>query len=503
MRAWGVGLLFLTGLLSAQSPVVETAPVCQEMATAPDACLQTIRKLSTHGGLDRALPVALSLHKMYPENLFYRREYAKLLYWKGRLRQAWQVAQHFATDDSEDQELRGKISIAWHSNVLKRLQRTPGKYLRYLHRIPMGEQESYDIQIMTADVYVRLGRMHRALRAAKRLWHRYPESTEAKALVATLHFWNKQYGQSLKLFRQLYRSSHDKTYRDQIQKVEQAQTDAWLEKTDKAITQALKVRQGNRARTLYHQVVDRNLTAAFDAKYPTTHCRVTMQRMAGAGVAWHRSSDPKPDRTVYLEGTFPVADWIVYARAEKIERYGMEDHKLSAELYPILPEGYWGYLLVSKTFDPDFSSRYAVGGHLYREIGKWQWGASLDYGRYIDSRAVTLGGEVAYHLPDGWVWKQKITYGLLSGNYSLGGGVQYHTACHWDFEMNYTFSHERERIPGTTRYSTFATHAFSLSGEYPIAPRLHVVGTVDYSRSVHPDYHSDRKGASLGLRMYW
>ena len=228
-----------------------------------------------------------------------------------------------------------------------------------------------------------------------------------------------------------------------------------------------------------------------------------MQRMAGAGVARHRSDDPNPDRTVYLESTFSVADWIVYARAEKIERYGMEDHKLSAELYPVLPEGYWGYFLVSRTFDPDFSSRYVVGGHLYREIGKWQWGASLDYSRYVDSRAVTLGGEAAYHLPDGWVWKQKITYGLLSGNYSLGGGVQYHTACHWDFEINYTFAHEREHIPGTTRYSTFTTHTFSLSGEYPIAPRLHVVGTVDYSRSLHPDYRTDRRGVSLGLRMYW
>ena len=497
--------LFAASVVMAQQPsaVSKSAAVCRDMATRPGECFEAIQRLSIHGGLDRALPESRKLSEANPENKAYRREYAKLLYWKGRLPQAWRVAQHLAQADPADRELYAKISIAYHGKVLKSLRRSPRKYLRYLRRIPVGEQESYDIKIMTVDAWVQRGRLVKALHEAKTLWHRYPESTEAKALVATLYFWNKHYTRSLKLLRQLYRQTGEATYQKQIHDVEVARIDARLKRDNTAILAALEQRHFAQAKARYQRIIDAGLAPRFDQQYPATPCKVTMQHMAGAGVEMYRSDDPARDRVAYVEGTFPIADWIVYARAEQIDRYGARDHKLSAELYPILPEGYWGYLSLAKTFDPDFSVQHAVGAHLYKETGTWQYNASLDYSRYPDTQAVTVGAGYAYYITSEWVWKQRMTYSVMNGTYSLSSGFQYHTPCHLDFEVGYTYSTDKEPIPHTTRTSAFTTHALTLSGEYPITSHLHMVGKARYIRNNHPDYHTDRKGVSLGLRTYW
>jgi len=495
------GLLVVAGMLAVQTSL-DAGDICTDIASRPDQCLGEIQKLSTHQGLDQALKASARLSQAYPDNAVYRREYAKLLYWKGQLSQAWKIAQTFS-QDPEDRDLAARISIAYHAQVLKRLQHTPGKYLRYLHRIPVGEQESYDIKIMTVDAWVQLKRLPKALHEAKMLWHHYPKSTEAKALVATLYFWNKQYNPSLKLLRQLYRKTGKKTYQKQIHDVELARIDARLKRDNTQILKAIEQRDFDRAKAQYQQIVDAELAPRFDKQYPNTRCKVSMQHMAGAGVEVYHSGSSDRDWVRYVEGTFPVTDWIVYARAELIDRYGKQDHTLSAELYPMLPKGYWGYLFVSKTFDPDFSSVYAVGAHLYKESGKWQWGTSLNYSRYPDTYAVTVGGEYAYHLTDRWAWKQKLSYGVRNGTYSLASGFQYHTPCHVDMEINYAYATDKERIPGTTRYSAFRTHTFSLSGEYPVWHDVHLIGKASYSRNVHPGYHTDRQGLSVGVRTYW
>ncbi|WP_456431416.1 hypothetical protein [Nitratifractor sp.] len=477
--------------------------LCLDPVHDPQSCLKKVRALSVKkGGLDRALQASARLYKAHPEGE-YRTEYARLLYWKGNLDKAWKIAQQFDRNDPEQSDLYGKISIAYHNKVLKRLRKTPNRYLSYLKTIPKKEQDSYDIKVLTIGVLADLGRVHEAIGAARELMHAYPKSDEPKGILAALLFRDKQYEASRNLYRSLVRTTHNPDYQQALKQVEKAIVDRTLEDANKRIGTALKKRDFDEARSVYRSLHTRRLAKLFDQRYRNTACKVTSIHMAGMGVESYDAPDGRPDNVRFVEGTFPVGKTIIYARAEDIRRYGDEDAKVSAEVYPILPETYWGFLELSKTFDPDFSSRYVIGSHLFKDIGNWELGLSAVYSRYNDDQTTSLSGEYSYSLSDYLTMRQKFSYILQKGNYSILNELHYETPCHVDYVLSYTYSHSKEEVADTDEYDSAISHNLEAGLEYPIVRGLSVGGKVFYRKNINPNYSSIRRGASVSIRKYW
>ncbi|SFV62594.1 hypothetical protein MNB_SV-3-1585 [hydrothermal vent metagenome] len=465
--------------------------------------LEHIHFLSTHGKLKNALLLVKKLHKKCHRNQNILYTYSKLLFWNNQLETAYHYAKHLDLNQETNSNLYLKISEAYHIKQLENSLNQPKKIFKILSALSTKESLSYSIRLLKIQALIREGSLKKATVEAENFTQSFPKENEPKLMLAKLYFWTKKYTQSLSIYQKLYTKEPQKLYKDEIEKIKEIQCNLYLLKTNKKIKKFLQKNQRDNAWHLYTSLKEKK--EKFIEQYPYTNCKIHSTHMLGMGTEhYHRNNASYTDETNYIEATLPIANYTLYSRLEKVKRYHLEDTKISGELYPVLPNSYWGYISFSKTFGATFLSDYSLGLHLFKETGKWQWGTGIVLDKYDTERFYTLIGEYSYYLNDFLVWRQALNYLPKYRNYALLNQLHYETPCHTDYKITYTYGSANNLLEDENSFIAQKTHTVEFSFEYPLAKRYTLGGglSLQHNKNSHASSFQ-KKGFTLFIRKYW
>lgn len=233
---------------------------------------------------------------------------------------------------------------------------------------------------------------------------RYPENDEVRSALARVLSWQGAHSEATSLYRDVL-ARHPK---DQDIRVALAQVLSWQ-------------REFPESRTLYEQVVREephhkearrglaelahwqgNLTEAltrYEALVAETHdpdieqqlhnvqsellvspraavgqgltgLRLPYRDYAKLGYGHYSYTKRIPDeRDLLFEVAKPIGDQTLVVRAEPINRFGVRDTPLSAELYSPLWKRAWGYVAAQGTVNPHFAPNYSFVGEMAQGLG--------------------------------------------------------------------------------------------------------------------------------------
>jgi len=451
-------------------------------AAASSTCsypVNTIQTLIQEKKISKAYQQAKEAYSFCPDRE-HGELYARLAWWNHRPYEAFGLIRHIPKDSPLYRNIYG-------AKILADIRR--GRH----PKIPSFLQNHYDILIARINQALKENRPEEAYRLATRLHSRYP-NRESRELQALSLMAMKRYRESLEIYRTL----------GNLQKVRQLESliiEEKLKKSNDAITLAWQ--DGNRplAKKIYDSL-NTEEQKLFSKKYPINNCRVHSLHMAGIGTEWiHHDDHRYRDRSFYVEGTFPVDRYTIYAKAQHTQRYGAEDQKFSLEIYPPGSDGVWGYLSLSLSDSGGFFSDYSVGGYLYRQFGSYEVGVGYLYSHYAHTISHLFQGELTKYLSDFMTIRGIAYYELVSGSYALEAEWRYHTPCHVEWRVNYVYSHSKERLSDTL-ISEGRSHKISLGFEYPLTHSTTIGGEISWEHHQAPA-HYNSYGLNLFVRKYW
>jgi len=406
--------------------------------------------------------------------------YAKLAWWNHHPYEAFSLIKQVP----KDSKLYKNI---YASKVLADLKK--GKHTE----IPSFLRNHYDILILRYQRAMKAGHYALAHRLANRLYRAYPNK-EARSLQALSLMAMKRYEESLAIYRELGDSKR-------IQALNTLITERKLHSLNDQITRTWHGGDRPGARELFLTLTEEE-KKLFREHYPINTCRVESLHMAGVGVEWiHHDDHRYRDRTFYVEGTFPVDRYTIYAKAQHTERYGDEDQKFSVEIYPPGSEGTWGYLSLSVSDQGGFYSDYSLGGYIYHQFGDYQLGVGYLYSHYSDTIAHMLQLDVTRYMSDFMTLRGVAYYEIISGSYALEAEWRYHTPCHVDLRFDYIYTHSNERLSDND-IEKGRSHKVMLSAEYPLTRSVTVGGRLTWERHMAPIRY-DSYGVNIFIRKYW
>lgn len=360
-------------------------------------------------------------------------------------------------------------------------------------KIPSFLRNHYDILTLRYQRAMEAGRYALAHHLATRLYRSYPNK-ETRSFQALSLMAMKRYKESLRIYRELGDTK-------KIQILTKLLMEQKLRKRNDEITLAWRKSDRPKARKLFENLSKKE-QELFRKKYPINACRVESMHMVGIGAEWiHHDDHRYRDRTFYVEGTFPVDRYTIYAKAKHTERYGDEDQEFSLEIYPPGSEGTWGYLSLSVSSGGGFYSDYSFGAYIYHEFGKYQLGVGYQYSHYKNTIAHLLQLDVTRYLSDFMTLRGVAYYEIVSGSYAFEAEWRYHTPCHVEWRFNYIYSHSKERLSDTL-ISEGRSHKAIFGFEYPVARSVTVGGELSWERHLAPTRYTSY-GVNLFIRKYW
>ncbi len=412
--------------------------------------------------------------------LEFGRLYAKLAFWNKEIDTAYALIDLFKPKEKLYQQI-------YAAKIIHDLNRG-------LHpKIPTFLEKDYDVLAARIEQLIREHRFKEAYLLSRRLYRLY-KTQEALQMQANLLFWMKRYHQSLKLFKSL----GDK---EKIKQIREILLEEKLAQIDRKITKAWERSEKILAKS-YFDKLNKKEQKIYRSRYRNNACRVEHIRMLGFGYEYTSYSDDRYlDQSKFLEFTLPIKRFTIYGKIEDTNRYSLHDTKIYAEIYPTGFNGYWGYLSLSITPQPDFYSRYSIGAYLYKNIGDEELGVGYLYSRYSDIGTHLLTLQLRHYFNAYLSLKGAYSYEFRSRSYAFELALSYETPCHLKSKIAYLYSSAHEEISDDQILSERGVNLL-FEIEYPFAKSFSLNAKLQWHQS-RGDQHYNSKGISLSIRYYW
>jgi len=467
----------MTPHIHAQSSI--TAPDRSDNNASNPCSVVPINLLVQKGKIPQAYRLSQKLYHKCPDTS-HTRLYAKLAFWSGDISAASRMIDSFDKNSTLYHQIYAAKVIHELKNGL-------------FPTIPSFLQDDYDVLAARINAEIKRKHFEKAYRLSQRLYNRY-HTREGLELQANLLFWMKRYDESLKLFQRL-------SDREKIRQIRQIILDEKLARTDQLITEAWQQSDKKLARETFKSL-NKQEQSLYRTRYRDNACRAESTRMLGIGFDHISYSDHRyRDHTNYLEFTIPIEKTTVYGKLEDTDRYGLNDKKLSLEIYPPGMYGYWGYFSFSITPDADFYSHYSAGANIYKDFGSEEIGIGYLYSHYDlqDSHLAHL--EYTHFFSDYLSLKGAYYYEFFSNSYAIEAEGRYATPCHLELKLTYVYSSSNELLTDS-RILKDRGHNLQLWAEYPLTRSLSIGGKALWQQSL-ADPRYTTHGFSLFFRKYW
>jgi len=459
--------------------------------------LQRANKLAVSNYLQDALEITKKLNQQYPDNKDVHKTYAKFLFWNGNINEAYN---HIVASGDTESKLYHQIYTSKMIYNIKKIKSSK-KRLEYIATLDKSLQNNYDIMWLVMNAYIKQHKYVSAFNQAKKISNLYPKSQEAKEAMARLLYWRKHYYESLNLYKKLEKE-YGVSYKKEIKKLRRAiyYRDKQRNTKNSTVKEQKKVKK-----TEVNSVFSENE----NLRYRMTNLLITnhnYKHMVGVGYDYFKYSiDRDTDNTKYIEATLPIYGWTLYNRVENTHRYGLEDTRYYAELYPTMPKPWWGYLSFSFTPSADFYAKYSIGWHQYYDIGNWEFGLGYNYAKYSSLSTNTLIANYTYYFNDNLFFTQTYYYVTDNESWSLSNKLEYRNSKMNKYYISYIKSdaYEENDEIGIKSSTNIKSDKFALGGEIPFATHYSFGFDVSYEKfdTKYVDYN--KKELNMYLRYYW
>lgn len=522
--------------------------------------IDEIHRLISDGKIAEASDVAARLYELLPDDKEVIREYATLLFWQQKPDEADALFQSLISKDPKARELKAYQQNRRVLQVKKAeqfLDASPAKAIAYLQGLSAEERRDYDLHLLYIQALIRSGDLKGATVEAEHFYADYPESMEAKSILADLLFWQGAYDKSLQYYEEIYDSEPTSHLKERIAEVKAAKEEA-ISKLDKAeqivfyrqrYAQEKRPQDGIRLAQLYLETgaidpalelleqmavehprdieiarlymasllntynkteanhllytLDDEAVAELQKKYPYLYCRTLVNKLEVGGIFFDYSDDRYTDNTAYVQYETPIDEYILVGLLQEVWRYGLRDTDLQADLYRAFSDQWWGYATLSFSPEANFMPQFGGGAHLYKGLGSFELGFGYEYSHYKTTDVHMFIPEYSYYFLQGFTWTQKLYYVPASESYALVSQLGYESNCHYKVQAEYTWANSNERIENIDAFQNAKNNALRLSGEYRLKPEWALGGALSHGTFRTDVDEYTQSGLQLYVRRAW
>ena len=158
-----------------------------ETTTSPQLKVDKANQLAISQHIPEAIKIAQELYENYPKNQEVIGLNAKLYFWSGDVTTAYHYSQKL---QDKTTKLYTNIITSYEISLLKNLKNPKDKLLK-IESLDSKLQQNYTVLIVTIQSYLKLNNLEIAKEYATKLVSLYPESEEAKTMLANIKKWEK------------------------------------------------------------------------------------------------------------------------------------------------------------------------------------------------------------------------------------------------------------------------------------------------------------------------
>ncbi|MFO0775960.1 MAG: YaiO family outer membrane beta-barrel protein, partial [Nitrospiraceae bacterium] len=301
-----------------------------------------------------------------------------------------------------------------------------------------------------------------------------PQHVEAKQGLADVYYWTGRYAEALPLYQAVYAETKDPELPSRIQAV----------KTEMAVSIRAPIRRASDG------------------------LMIPYRDYLKVGYGHYTYTNKFPDeRNLLIEAAKPIGNMTLVGRIEPLNRFGLHDTPLSAELYSPLWRGAWGYIGGSGAFDASFVPVWSLGSEVFQNLGVIAaplaiFEASMGYKRmeFKTAGIDLLTPGLTLFLPWNLWITEKISYVPAQGSITLSSQLTWRPQERWQFWASYGFGTAGERIRAEQDFARIGSSIWQAGAMFPISSR--------FSGEVS-GYYEDRgflyvrRGLQLNLIWHW
>lgn len=386
---------------------------------------------------------------------------------EGRLDKAVQAYAAYLSMHEEDDETRGV-----YAGLLARLKRwdeAGAVYQAILTRHP----DDFDVTVALARLRAWQALYDVSESLYQTVLHRAPEHVDARRGLADTLWWSGRSAEALEQYRILYRLTHDSEVQARMRLIESG--------------------------------------LAVSARAPLTrdaHLALPFDDYLKLGYSHYTSTNNFPDeRDALIELAKPIGHMTAVGRVEPLNRFGLHDTPVSAELYSPLWSRAWGYIAGSGTVDAQFAPSWTMGGEVFQGLGVVSSKLSRievsgGYKRlaFRSTHIDLLTPGITIYLP--WnVWlTERIVYVPEQGSMTASTQITWRPTDRLQFQLSGAYGTSGERIVAVLDFQRVKSTIWQGGMIFPITERI--------SGEVY-GYYEDRgflyvrRGGAMNLIWHW
>jgi YaiO family outer membrane protein len=368
----------------------------------------------------------------------------------------------------EDDEVRGLLArvLSWQG----RHDEAVALYQDILTRYPT------DIDVRIAFARVRSWQQQFAESATlyRGVLEEDPKNIEAKQGLADTLYWSKRYPEALQLYRDVYEETHDPEIARRIESVTQEIT----------------------------------LSARAPVRGPRTGPTIPFRDYAKLGYSHFTYTNGFPDERDWLiEAAKSIGDLTLLGRIEPLNRFGLHDTPVSAELYSPLWQRAWGYVGASGAINPGFVPNWTVVGEVFQGLGDlspYLAPVELSFGyRRMEFKTEgihLLQPGLTLYLPFNLWLTEKIYYVPEQGSITLSSQLTWRPTDRIQLFASGGFGTSGERIVAVQDFTRVPSRTIQGGAIFPVSQRFsgEMLGFYEDRSTLYV-----RRGGTFNLIWHW
>ncbi len=416
------------------------------------------RELAWNKEYEEAIRLYRQVLSREPKHVDAMRGLADVLSWSDRAEEALPLYEtvYRETQDPEVEQRLALVKRALHAGL--QVGTRVSLDAQVVHARELSWQQQYDAAIAE----------YRAVLAQQ------PGHIEAEHGLADVLYWTGQYADALTLYQEVYAETNDPELPARIQAV----------KTELHLSARAVVRRG------------------------AGGIAIPFRDYLKLGYSHYTYTNQFPnERDVLIEAAKPIGDMTLVGRVEPLNRFGLRDTPVSAELYSPLWRGAWGYVAGSGAIDAKFVPSWTLGSEVFQGLGAvspslWFLEASFGYKRmeFRTAGIDLLTPGLTIFLPWNLWLTEKLSYVPNQGSITLSSQLTWRPQDRLQFFVSGGYGTSGERIFSVQDFTRVKSTIWQAGAIFPIAARLS--GEVS-------GYYEDRgflyvrRGLTFNLIWHW
>jgi len=309
--------------------------------------------------------------------------------------------------------------------------------------------------------------------------HEDPNNKEAERGLADVSYWSGDYAGALPRYQRLYAETNDPEIQRRISAVKEELAQSAVPESPRA-----------------------------PVSVPAGPLALPYRDYLKVGYSHYTYSGQIADERDWLvEAAKPLGKQTLVARVEALNRFGLHDTPVSAELYSPLWSKAWGYVGASGAVNPKFSPNWTAGTELFQGLGVIHAGlssleASMGY-RHLSFASVDIDlliPGLTIYLPYNFWLTEKVYYIPDTGAITLSSQLTWRPTDRLQMFVAGSFGTSGERILSVQDFTRVTTRIVQGGITFPVVSRL----SADLSL-----YYEDRetlfirRGGSANLIYHW